>query len=666
MEENSLTTRSGLGKKLIIIIVLIIIVLGLGISFSVYRSQQRLLDNFIEDRMEASRNVITSFFEQQQEEILTVSTLLAELPILQEAGGEDEREIAIEQLTPVMSALEERDISVIHYRAPYDTSFLRAHNPDNYGDTTDRQAILDVAEQEESLRGMESGAYAFGFRGWSPVWYQEDLIGTMEVNRDFSEEVLAQLSDTAEAGLELYVPEEEINDYQLFSEAGLSREDFSAEEFEESRRADENPIFLDDEVAYSYLPLYSYEDELLAVLSINLSIAEYQDMIFTEITTILGLSLLLLILGGAGLYLFNRQYIVKPIQETAADCQKIADGDMTVKVPDSKISNDEVGMMREGFNLITSNLNKVLTRVKDSSQEVKSYSKEFEEVSKELKVATEETAQNITGVAENGENIQNEMEKLASIANQLQEESDTLKNNIQKSLQVAESSAEHAEAGKESVNDAINQLDVVNETVNFAMDAIEKLEKRSTQIGEMIDLIEGIATQTNLLALNAAIEAARAGEKGRGFSVVAEEIRKLAEESSETAGEITSLIEDIQSETIATVKSMETNKEEVMIQLNIIKDTGNKLENIASNSKSTKKQVEEIEGFIAGMDDTVTEINQALNRVAATVEDNAASSEEVSALAEEQTSSIQELGGAADKLNEKATLLARMIEEFKL
>lgn len=172
---------------------------------------------------------------------------------------------------------------------------------------------------------------------------------------------------------------------------------------------------------------------------------------------------------------------------------------------------------------------------------------------------------------------------------------------VSKSLQKAEitlnsaiESTHIARKGEEAINEAIMHLSDVTKTVSYATDSIQKLGKRSEEIGGIITVITGIAEQTNLLALNAAIEAARAGDQGKGFAVVASEVRQLAEQSSLAAGQITNLINDIQAETSVTVRTMESNLLAVEEQVTIINKGGSALKEIVEKVVETEEGVEQM------------------------------------------------------------------------
>ena len=216
-----------------------------------------------------------------------------------------------------------------------------------------------------------------------------------------------------------------------------------------------------------------------------------------------------------------------------------------------------------------------------------------------------------------------------------------------------------ADGGNQAVDKAVQQMKGVEDTVRTSADIVGKLGERSQEIGQIVDTITGIADQTNLLALNAAIEAARAGEAGRGFAVVADEVRKLAEASQESAGRISSLIQSIQQDTTAAVDSMQAGHTQVAEGAKSVEGLKANFREIVDLVEHTSAQMQEIAASIAGvsedsaaMERNIGELDQSSQQIAEDMEGVANSTAERKASAREIAKASNALAQQAQKMQE--------------
>ncbi|MFP4017238.1 MAG: methyl-accepting chemotaxis protein, partial [Halanaerobiales bacterium] len=215
---------------------------------------------------------------------------------------------------------------------------------------------------------------------------------------------------------------------------------------------------------------------------------------------------------------------------------------------------------------------------------------------------------------------------------------------------------------KESVND-INEMKVntleVSRTIN-------SLGKMSQEIGQIVELISGIADQTNLLALNAAIEAARAGESGRGFSVVADEIRELAEESANATDKINRLIVKVQNGSVEAVKQMNSNVKLVETSVSSINSTGEIFSIIGEHTSNLINKLADISANINNMSEYNYSVEETIDNINTVSHEFASNSEEVAASSEEQVAATEEIVASAKQLSNMAQELSQTVEQFKL
>ena len=290
-----------------------------------------------------------------------------------------------------------------------------------------------------------------------------------------------------------------------------------------------------------------------------------------------------------------------------------------------------------------------------------------------LAQGTEQIGQSATQTAEAISEIAEGATKQASQITQVKEKMLLNKTLVEEGLQEvnvtldsAKDTSQVATSGIEMLNGAIGQLATVRSTVKFATESIQNLGRRSQEIGSIVDIITKISGQTNLLALNAAIEAARAGEHGRGFAVVAEEVRKLAEESVQAAKKISNLIGDIQAETSVTVRTMESNLDQVDTQVDNIEKSGNSMNVILEGIAQSEQKINGLKERLQVLAENAVIIQTAVQEVNGIIETNAASSQEVAAASEEQSASTEELAALSKMVADIAIELEELVSHFKV
>ncbi|SFM61233.1 methyl-accepting chemotaxis protein [Methanolobus profundi] len=325
------------------------------------------------------------------------------------------------------------------------------------------------------------------------------------------------------------------------------------------------------------------------------------------------------------------------------------------------------------FKLLTDNventrrsLNNVVSMVHDSSRNVASTA---EEMSASVEQMSSSSYQVADTVSEISRGAQSQASKTEEVSRAMVDMTMTVQ-------EVATNSQRAAENAKES-NELINNLGVIAKDLLVKMDSIRtatssssgvimELDGKSKQIGEIVNLITNIADQTNLLALNAAIEAARAGEHGRGFAVVADEVRKLAEDSGNAAKQISTLIGEIQEGTQNAVTSMQQGSEEVETGASAINEVANVIEDVVAAGNQIANMVQDIAAASQEQSASIEEVTSSIEEVSAISEESAAGTEEASAAVQEQTATMQELSRSAQDLSGLAGDMKMVVDKFIL
>ena len=371
------------------------------------------------------------------------------------------------------------------------------------------------------------------------------------------------------------------------------------------------------------------------------------------------------VLVGIGIALLIGRIITKPISIIAADVKRIADGDLTVD--EIKVKNrDEIGDLAQSFNGMAGHLRHVIEQVSLHSTQVVASSEELTASAEQASKATEQIASTMQEVAAGTDNEMNAMEDTSQTIYEMNISVQQIANYSEVVSNTAMEASDKASQGGEAIQTAVQQMNSINQTVQGLSKIVKGLGKRSNEIDQISQVITEIADQTNLLALNAAIEAARAGEYGLGFSVVAEEVRKLAEQSANSAQQISQLIVLIQGETNKAVHSMEVATNEVTAGIRVIHHAGESFKVIENSINEVTTQIQEVSSSVQQMAAGEDQMAQSIRLITDMSETVASSTQEVSAATEEQFASMEEITAAATSLSEMAEDLQTIIGKFKV
>ncbi|WP_409304084.1 methyl-accepting chemotaxis protein [Peribacillus sp. SCS-155] len=269
------------------------------------------------------------------------------------------------------------------------------------------------------------------------------------------------------------------------------------------------------------------------------------------------------IIAGTVIAAIIGRMISKPVVKLADMAEKIAEGDLTIEHVDIK-NKDEIGNLATSFNLMANNLRDLIGQVRMNAEQVGASSDELSASAEETSAASVQIGETMKRVAEGVNHQVRSVDETSVTINEMATGVQQIADNSLAVSNSALNAADKATEGERTIDQAIVQMNSINETFKVLSSKMHGLGERSEEIGNIIAVITGISEQTNLLALNASIEAARAGEHGRGFAVVAEEVRKLAEQSAFSAEQISKLISAMQNETRESITSMNSATNEVV------------------------------------------------------------------------------------------------------
>ncbi len=414
----------------------------------------------------------------------------------------------------------------------------------------------------------------------------------------------------------------------------------------------------------AYDPILDSKGDVIGVWATAVPTAPYISIATKSALENVAVSLGIAILLIVGISWFLQRQIINPINILSSNAQELADLNLNVKLLNPK-GKDEIADLALAFSNMKDRLTETITIVAGSANQVANSSHSLAESSHQTSEASNQIALTMNEIAVGTTTQSDQAEQIVSMMQKTIEEVSSSLQKAEMTLTSAIESSNIARKGEEAITEAIKHLSAVTQTVSYATDSIQKLGKRSEEIGGIITVITGIAEQTNLLALNAAIEAARAGDQGKGFAVVASEVRQLAEQSSMASGQITNLINDIQAETSVTVRTMESNLLAVEEQVTIINKGGTALKEIVEKVVETEKGVEQMKTAFTHVNDNSLGVQQAIQDISRIIEDSAAATEEIAATSEEQYATVAEITQNSDELATIADKLQNEVNKFK-
>ncbi|MFT8321427.1 MAG: HAMP domain-containing methyl-accepting chemotaxis protein [Bacillus sp. (in: firmicutes)] len=360
--------------------------------------------------------------------------------------------------------------------------------------------------------------------------------------------------------------------------------------------------------------------------------------------------------------LFIRWIIISPLKSLLKSTQEIRKGNLNITI--EKKSHDEIGLLTDEFILMKDAIKNLVVKVNETSIHITSsaevltantigtshVSEQISSAIQSVAVGSEEQTKGMETIVESVAVVNREIKDIAKHTEEMAKSSD---NTIVKALE-----------GQEVVGKTVNQMSLIQNSVKESNDSIGLLQERSQEIGQFLNVITEIADQTNLLALNAAIEAARAGEAGKGFAVVAEEVRKLAEQSNQSAKQIAVLVNEIQKDTLTSVKTMRRVTDEVKEGIDITNNTKEKFNLISDSMSNMSSQMQSVLEAANNITANISEVAGSVNQVTSIAKENSQNSVSVSASAQEQLASIEEITNSTRSLANIADDLVMLTKDF--
>lgn len=619
---HSLTRRISLsvGATLLVLSSLIVVIVDHKMVELTALNQQEQLAILAS---EAQRAIDTA-----AEQAVMAALVVAGQPSVQKAFAEQQRDTLREEFLPGWPALKQGGVRQFQFHLPPATSYLRIHMPEKYGDDLSafRQTVVVANTEKRVVSGLENGVAGLGIRGVVPVAYNGSHVGTVEFGGDLSAEVFTSLTSNEHVRIAAW---SQLN--------GKLKPLFGDQE--PPATLDMTAVLAGGNSEFNYtteqqryhglaVPLRDYSGSAIGVLALSIDLGSSEALIADSRWNIITIAVLTTVALGVLLYWRLRRSVVA-IHHTVACITELADGVGTLASRIKGGGDDETEKLATAFNRFVERIEKMVNDIAQVSDAMLT----------ECNTLSDRAANSM-------KTAQLQSDQTTQIATAMNEMTVTVRDVAHNSAQAADAAVDadqQANTGVAVVAQSIEAIQSLAKQVHEAGELVQSVEGSSARIGSVLEVIRTIAEQTNLLALNAAIEAARAGEHGRGFAVVADEVRTLAKRTQESTAEIQSTIAELQHSVNATVDVIHASR---------------------VHAESSVKSAQTVGVALASIKRAVDTINEMNTQIATASEEQTSVSEEISSNVTTINDLCRDTAGAATATSKAAIAVTELSDRL--
>ncbi len=415
-----------------------------------------------------------------------------------------------------------------------------------------------------------------------------------------------------------------------------------------------------------YMPLKNSDGSIVGMIFAGQPSQSVNSYITSRLTLITGTSVLLAICCGVVCLLLALR-IAGATAETKKAMDELSSGNLAYKVNDAVLKRgDELGDMGRSVEATISKLRDIIGKIQDSAQSVLSSGDNLEQLATQTSQNADDISQAVDDISKGAVSQAEDIETATGNVADMGEQIERIVANIDELNKISVTMRQAGDTSSDKMKELSVSNDQTAEAVRMVSENVEATDASVRRIAEAVEMISSIASQTNLLSLNASIEAARAGEAGRGFAVVASEISKLAEESNNSAKQISDVIQTLSDNSRSSLEMMENAKERLQEQQSRLSETMKNFEKVSDGIATSREDTDKINGQAKQCDVARSKVVDIIQNLSAISQENAASTEETNASMEELTATINLMAQDAVKLKELAVSLENETRFFSL
>lgn len=416
-----------------------------------------------------------------------------------------------------------------------------------------------------------------------------------------------------------------------------------------------------------YAPIFKNHDmhgEIVAISAIDFDAEILTERTWSMVSSTIIVGIISLLAAGTIIILYVRKTIL-PLKFLTEYTKRISEGDLSKEATTIKATG-EIRILNENFNIMVENLKSALLQTASISKEVASSTEELSVNTSEVVDIVEEISATFQNVAESSNHQAIEAEHIQAIFQKIATQTNDIAERIKITTKNSREVSDYAVNGNVIIGESIKQMDDIRLSSTNVSKTMHELKEKSDRVKEILNIIMNVSKQTNLLALNASIESARAGEHGKGFAIVAEEIRTLAEETSKSIESIKSIVFEIESKTTEAVQLSEQGDKIVQIGMEKVKNAGHSFNEIKESTKGLSEEVEHVLTSTVEIQEEISAANIQIINIASISKEISSQMQDVALSSEQQTGSMEEVSAAIQMLVHTANEMEKLANRFKI